>query len=55
VASTANSEAKTFVMADSGIFDEKLPAWEDFHSFSRPHSGLSGQRLRTKTTIRAAK
>lgn len=28
---------------DTGLFNEKLREWEDFHNFHRPHAGLGGQ------------
>lgn len=38
---------------ESGLFAERLRAWEDFYNFGRPHGDLSGQtpyeRLRQKT------
>ncbi len=40
------------VIDESGLFAERLRAWEDFYNFDRPHGGLGGQtpyeRLRQK-------
>ena len=45
------------VVDDSGLFNEKLQEWENFHNFHRPHGGLGGQtpyeRLRQKSGITA--
>lgn len=41
------------VIDESGLFVERLQAWEDFYNFDRPHEGLGGQtpyeKLRQKT------
>jgi transposase InsO family protein len=42
------------VIDDTGLFNERLKAWEDFYNFNRPHGALGGltpyERLRQKTT-----
>ena len=41
------------VIDDTKLFNDKLPEWEDFYNYDRPHGGLGGQtpyeRLRQKT------
>jgi len=41
------------VIDDTGLFAERLKAWEDYYNFDRPHGALGGQtpyeRLRQKT------
>jgi transposase InsO family protein len=45
------------VVDETGLFNDRLQEWEDFHNFHRPHGGLGGQtpyeRLREKTRARA--
>jgi hypothetical protein len=31
------------VIDNTGLFNERLQEWENFHNFSRPHGGLGGQ------------
>jgi transposase InsO family protein len=31
------------VIDDTGVFNQRLREWEDFHNFNRPHRSLGGQ------------
>jgi transposase InsO family protein len=50
---TLEPSPTTFVIDDTGLFNERLKEWEDFYNFNRPHGALGGQtpyeRLREKT------